>query len=111
MSSQGKENDKTQTSYDRIARAYADEIYAELAGKPFDRQVLDQFAERVRGRGPVCDLGCGPAQIARYLRDREIEVAIVARGERLWVRVSAQVYNEMEDIERLAHAIDGAPAS
>ena len=74
MSSQGNENDETQTSYDRIARAYADEIYAELAGKPFDRQVLDQFAERVRGRGPVCDLGCGPAQIARYLRDREIDV-------------------------------------
>ncbi len=70
----GNERDETQKSYDRIARAYADEIYAELAGKPFDRQVLDRFAERVRGRGPVCDLGCGPAQIARYLRDRQVDV-------------------------------------
>lgn len=63
----------TQKSYDTVARAYADEIYAELAGKPFDREVLDRFAERVRGHGPVCDLGCGPAQIARYLRDRGVD--------------------------------------
>jgi SAM-dependent methyltransferase len=62
-----------QKSYDTVAREYADEIYAELAGKPFDREVLDRFAERVRGHGQVCDLGCGPAQIARYLRDRGVD--------------------------------------
>lgn len=60
-------------SYDAVAREYADEIYGELAGKPFDRDVLDRFAARVHGRGLVCDLGCGPAQIARYLRDRGVE--------------------------------------
>ncbi len=62
-----------QKSYDNVAREYADEIYEELAGKPFDREVLERFAERVRGRGRVCDLGCGPAQIARYLRDRGVD--------------------------------------
>jgi len=66
--------DNIQKSYDAVAREYADEIYAELKGKPFDRQVLDRFAERVRGRGRVCDVGCGPAQIARYLRDWGIDV-------------------------------------
>jgi len=60
-------------SYDAVAREYADEVYGELASKPFDRDILDRFAERVRGRGPVCDLGCGPAQIARYLRDRGLD--------------------------------------
>ena len=59
-------------SYDAVAREYADEIYGELAGKPFDRELLDRFADRVRG-SRVCDLGCGPAQIARYLRDRGID--------------------------------------
>ncbi|MGH2585984.1 MAG: class I SAM-dependent methyltransferase [Dehalococcoidia bacterium] len=34
----------------------------------------DRFAERVRGLGPVCDLGCGPAQVARYLHERGIPV-------------------------------------
>jgi SAM-dependent methyltransferase len=62
-----------QNSYDTVAREYADEIYGEIANKPFDREVLDRFAERVRGLGPVCDLGCGPAQIARYLRDRGVD--------------------------------------
>lgn len=62
-----------QRSYDSVAQEYADEIYAELADKPFDRELLDRFAKRV-GRGRVCDLGCGPGQIARYLRDRGVDV-------------------------------------
>lgn len=62
-----------QKSYDTVAREYAEEIHAELAGKPFDREALDRFAKRV-GRGRVCDLGCGPGQIARYLRDRGVNV-------------------------------------
>jgi len=61
-----------QKSYDSVAREYADEIYAELADKPFDRELLDRFARRV-GRGRACDLGCGPGQIARYLRDRGVD--------------------------------------
>jgi trans-aconitate methyltransferase len=70
----GNRVDNIQKSYDTVARAYADEIYAELKDKPFDRELLDRFAERLRGRGRVCDVGCGPAQIARYLRDRGVDV-------------------------------------
>ena len=65
-------SDNIQRSYDSVAREYAEEIYGELAGKPFDRGLLDRFAERLRDNGRVCDLGCGPAQIARYLRDRGV---------------------------------------
>lgn len=65
--------DNIQKSYDTVARAYADEIYAELKDKAFDRELLDRFAERVRERGQVCDVGCGPGQIARYLRDRGVD--------------------------------------
>ncbi|MGC2195102.1 MAG: class I SAM-dependent methyltransferase [Terriglobales bacterium] len=79
-----------QKSYDTVAQEYADEIYAELAGKPFDREVLDRFAERVRGQGRVCDLGCGPAQVARYLRDRgvdafglDLSAGMLAQAQRL----------------------------
>jgi len=61
-----------QNSYDNVAREYADKLYGELAGKPFDRERLDLFARRLRD-GRVCDLGCGPAQIARYLRDRGVD--------------------------------------
>ena len=56
-------------SYDRIADAYARELFGELQHKPLDRQVLDRFAARVAKRGQICDMGCGPGQVARYLRD------------------------------------------
>jgi ubiquinone/menaquinone biosynthesis C-methylase UbiE len=65
---------KVQSSYDTIAAEYAKRIYDELKDKPMDRQLLDRFANRVRERGQVCDLGCGPAQIARYLHDRGVDV-------------------------------------
>jgi SAM-dependent methyltransferase len=62
------------TSYDTIATEYAKRIYAELKDKPFDREWLDRFAERVRTFGQVCDLGCGPGHVARYLGDRGVDV-------------------------------------
>src|SRR5688572_8637924 len=58
-----------QTTYDRVAAEYAIRIYDELAGKPFDRAILDRFAALAGPLGPLCDLGCGPGQVARYLRD------------------------------------------
>jgi SAM-dependent methyltransferase len=63
-----------QDSYDRLAEEYAARIADELRNKPFDRELLDRFAARVRGAGWVCDLGCGPAHVGRYLADRGVKV-------------------------------------
>ena len=60
---------RLQSSYDAVADEYAAHIYDELRHKPFDREWLDRLAARVGGLGPICDLGCGPGQVARYLRD------------------------------------------
>jgi ubiquinone/menaquinone biosynthesis C-methylase UbiE len=56
-------------SYDRLADEYASRVFNELQHKPLDRELLDRFAANVAGRGEVCDMGCGPGQVARYLRD------------------------------------------
>jgi SAM-dependent methyltransferase len=56
-------------SYDRVADEYVTRIYGELQHKPFDREVLDRFAARVKPHGLICDLGCGPGHVARYLYD------------------------------------------
>jgi SAM-dependent methyltransferase len=56
-------------NYDGLAEAYARQYYGELAHKPFDRELLDRFAREIKDRGEVCDMGCGPGHIARYLRD------------------------------------------
>jgi len=71
-------------SYDKIAAEYARRSFHELVHKPADREILDIFAARTRG--PVCDLGCGPGQVARYLRDRGLEM--------VGVDVSAQMVKE-----------------
>ena len=78
-----------QNSYDTVAREYADEIYGELANKPFDREVLNRFADRAQGRGPVCDLGCGPGQIARYLRADYAPRAAIRLRKALGQKVAA----------------------
>lgn len=63
-----------ESGYDCIAEEYARRIYDELRHKPLDRELLDRFAESVRDRGVACDLGCGPGQVAQYLRGRGIRV-------------------------------------
>jgi ubiquinone/menaquinone biosynthesis C-methylase UbiE len=59
-----------QQSYDEVAAAYAEQFRDELDHKPFDRKMLDWLIEKAGDVGTLCDLGCGPGQIARYLRDR-----------------------------------------
>jgi ubiquinone/menaquinone biosynthesis C-methylase UbiE len=65
----------TQTSYDHVAEEYARRMLHELDHKPLDRELLERFVQRVAGlnrvseHGRVADIGTGPGQIARYLRD------------------------------------------
>jgi SAM-dependent methyltransferase len=56
-------------SYDSVAEEYALRIFDELRHKPLDLKLLNRFAAEITGRGDVCDLGCGPGHVARYLRD------------------------------------------
>ena len=56
-------------SYDRLAEEYTRRIADELQHKPLDRELLDRFAKQTKGRDDVCDMGCGPGHVARYLRD------------------------------------------
>ena len=61
-------------SYDGLADEYARRLIDELQGKPLDRELLTRFLAQVNGRGEVCDMGCGPGHIARFLRDRGARV-------------------------------------
>jgi SAM-dependent methyltransferase len=62
-------------SYEVVAEAYAEQFFDELSRKPFDRALLDAFAEDLAGRGPVLDVGCGPGHIARYLSEHGVAAA------------------------------------
>ncbi len=69
------------SSYDSVAAEYAAQFVDELSNKPFDRRLLDEFAARVADRGVVCDLGCGPGHVARYLADRGVRVCGIDLSE------------------------------
>jgi SAM-dependent methyltransferase len=80
----------TEESYDRVAAEYTAQVYGELAHKPLDRALLDRLVAAVGDLGPICDLGCGPGQIARYLRDQgapalgvDLSPGMVAEAQRL----------------------------
>ncbi len=70
----GVKPEDVRVAYERVARAYAAKFSRELEHKPLDRGLLDAFADLVRGRGRVLDLGCGPGQIAAYLGGRGVDV-------------------------------------
>ncbi len=59
----------TRTSYDRVAGRDAETFFNELAHKPLDRELLTRLVSLVGDLGPICDMGCGPGQIARFLKD------------------------------------------
>jgi SAM-dependent methyltransferase len=65
---------KVKAAYDAVASRYAEQFLHELDAKPFDRALLAGFAELVRGQGPVADLGTGSGHVARFLKERGVDV-------------------------------------
>lgn len=56
-------------SYNLVAEAYGESFFDELAGKPFDRDLLKRYVGLLP-KGEVCDLGCGPGHVCRFLREQ-----------------------------------------
>lgn len=66
--------ESVRTAYDTVAESYARLLPGPTAEAPLDLAVVDDFARRVRGAGPVLDAGCGPGRMSRYLHDRGVDV-------------------------------------
>jgi SAM-dependent methyltransferase len=100
------------TTYDHLAVEYAKHLNDELEGKPMDRLLLDRFADRMRGVGPVCELGCGPGHVAAYLHERGVDVsgidlsaAMVEQARRLHREISFRCADMLAlDVEDGAYA-------
>lgn len=56
-------------SYNLVAEQYACTYYHELEGKRFDKLLLQEFVQENMNKGTMLDVGCGPGQITRFLRD------------------------------------------
>ena len=107
-----EEAPRTRESYDELAATYTQRIFGELAGKPLDRHLLNRFAEDVRGRGLVADLGCGPGHVARYLHEQGVRMLGIDLAPRMieWARkLSPEIEFRVGDMRAL-ELPDGALA-
>jgi ubiquinone/menaquinone biosynthesis C-methylase UbiE len=98
-------------SYDRVAEDYAEQFRDELGRKPFDRKMLDWLAEKVGGSGVVCDMGCGPGQVARYLHERGVKacgVDLSPQMVRQAQRLSPEIHFCQGDMLALSEVEDDA---
>jgi SAM-dependent methyltransferase len=97
----------TQTSYDQVAAEYAAKFKDEMDGKPFDRDCLDRLAREVGNLGPICDLGCGPGQIARYLHRKGVDTLGVDLSGRMIAeaqRINPEIHFHQGDMLALPDA-------
>src|SRR5215813_10682323 len=90
----------TQDGYDAVSHEYAEKFKDEMDDKPFDCDCLDRLAKEVGELGPICDMGCGPGQIARYLHRKGVKTLgvdlspkMVAEAQRLNPEIDFQQGN------------------
>jgi SAM-dependent methyltransferase len=97
----------TQSSYDKVAETYAERFHNELSHKAFDRKMLEWLIERV-GDGLICDMGCGPGQVAAYLHSKganamgiDLSPQMVEAAKRLFPAIPFQQGNmlSLEDLK------------
>jgi SAM-dependent methyltransferase len=79
--------DVVRDSYDRVADNYVDMVMTTGVGDvrthPWLRAAVDVFADAVRDRGPVLDVGCGPGTVTAYLAERGLDVSGVDLSPRM----------------------------
>jgi SAM-dependent methyltransferase len=83
------------SSYNVLADEYVAHIYHELEHKPLDREWLARFAATVGTPGPICDLGCGPGHVARYLHEQGAQVLGVDLSPRM-IELARQLNDSIE---------------
>lgn len=90
------------------ARLIVDAWWTPVGGPPALLGAMAAIAvptERGLAKGLPATPGAAAALHDRLWDDHRIEVPVTAFAGRLWVRVSAQIYNELEEYHRLAEAV------
>jgi SAM-dependent methyltransferase len=56
-------------AYDAISNTYAEKYQDEILLKPKVQSFIADFVKDIPQKGLICDMGCGPGQVARYLKN------------------------------------------
>ena len=106
-------NEAIRESFNLAAEKYYELFKDEMKQKECDRVILDKFAGNFDSGSIVCDVGCGPGHITRYLFDKGLNVFGVDISERcieIARRENPKVRFQVMDMARLDLAdesIDG----
>lgn len=101
-------NKNVRDNYDALAENYAAQFRNEMDKKPFDRKMLDWLIEKVENLGIICDMGCGPGQIAGYLHSRgaavcgiDLSPEMIRQARRLNSEISFKT-GDMLNLDKIA---------
>jgi len=75
-------NEETKKSFNLAAEKYYELFKDEMKQKEYDRVLLDKFASNFDSKSKICDVGCGPGHITRYLFDKGLNILGVDISER-----------------------------
>ena len=75
-------NEETRNSFNLAAEKYFELFKDEMKHKEYDRALLDKFAGNFDSKSIICDVGCGPGHITRYLFDKGLNVFGIDISER-----------------------------
>lgn len=104
--------ERLSSSYDAVASEYEATFLDELDGKPQDQAMLRDFIEATTN--PVADLGCGPGQVGRFVRnhgrivvgvDISAEMARLASG-----RLDAALVSDIRQLPFVGASLGGVLA-
>ena len=62
-------NTETTEAYNAVSKNYADKYQDEILMKPIVQGFIHDFVKDIPADGIICDMGCGPGQVARYLKN------------------------------------------
>lgn len=75
-------NEETRRSFNLAAEKYWELFKDEVKQKEYDRVLLDRFAGDFCSESIICDAGCGPGHITRYLFDKGLNIFGIDLSER-----------------------------
>jgi ubiquinone/menaquinone biosynthesis C-methylase UbiE len=75
-------NEETRKSFNLAAEKYFDLFKDEMKQKEYDRLLLDRFAGYFDSESTICDMGCGPGHITRYVSDKGLKIFGIDISER-----------------------------
>ncbi len=97
----------TRTGYDDVADLYSDMFRDVLDETPYDRAMIDVFAELVKESEPAkaADLGCGPGHVTGYVHGRGVDVVGVDLSPDM-LAIARREYPDIEFAEGTMTALD-----